>query len=101
MFLFSIESCDVQRDGGSGAVAAREKSLAADRTSQGHPAQLPGRIAERHRVDLALDFALSACLGLHRLMVQRAIEGRNPGGRVAKFGAVRNRRGECQAVVLG
>jgi hypothetical protein len=89
VFLSCIESCDVQRNSGTGSVAACEKSLAMDRSSQRQPAQLPGRIAERHRADLALDFALSARLGLQRLMVQRAIEGRNPGGRVAKFDAVR------------
>jgi len=61
---------DVQGDGDAGSVAPREKPFAAKLASDRHAGQLYGHLGERHRMQLAFDSALPACLFLHRLMHQ-------------------------------
>jgi hypothetical protein len=85
----SIDARDVQGDGDAGPVAARQETLAAHSAADGHPGQPHRHVRERHRMQLAFDLALSACLGLHGLMEQRAVECRDAGGRVAQVAAVR------------
>ena len=100
MFLVR-ESCDVQCDGVAGAVATREKSLAADRAADVDGAQVSRHVAERHCVQLALNMALSAGFPLLRAMHKRALERRNADGRVAKLCTVRKCRGEREPIFVG
>ena len=91
----------MQRDGGSGAVAAGEESLASDRVSCGDPAQRLCHLAERHGVHFALHLPLSVGFRLRRLVVQHAVDGGQAGRGMAKVAAFRERGHERQPVVAG
>ena len=88
----------MERDGGSGAVAAREEPLAIHRAARRDAAQLPRNLAERHRLHLAFDLALAACFSLRRPVVERAFEGGDAGRRVAQVAAGREDRREREPV---
>jgi len=61
MSIFLVrESCDVQCDGVAGAIAAREKALAANRAADDDGAQASRHVAECDCVQLALDLTFSA-----------------------------------------
>ena len=90
----------MQCDGVAGAVAAREKTFAANRASHRHGAQASRHVAERHREKLAFDLPLSACLVLLRPMQQCALERGNSNGRITKIRALRERRGEREAIFI-
>ena len=90
----------MQRDGVAGAVAPREKSLAADCAADRHGAQASRHLAEGHREKLAFDLPLSACLVLLRPMQQCALERGNSNGRITKIRALRERRGEREAIFI-
>jgi hypothetical protein len=96
-----FESCDVQRDGGPGAVAAGEEPLALDRASRDDAAQPSCHVAEGHRMQFAFDLALSVRLGLHRLVLQCAIDRRNASRGVAQITALCEGGDEREAVVAG
>src|SRR5205085_9427402 len=100
MFLVR-ESCDVQRDGVTGAIATREKTLATNRTADHDGAQRVGHVAERQRMKLAFHPPLSARFMLLRTMRERAFERRNSDRRIAKFSTLRESRGEPQPIIVG
>ena len=100
MFLVR-ESCDVQCDGVAGAIAAREKALAADRAADDDGAQASRHVAEGDRVQLALDLALSAGFRLLRAMHERALERRNSDRRVAKVCTLCKGRGKHEPIIVG
>jgi len=100
MFLVR-ESCDVQCDGVTGAIAAREKALAADRAADDDGAQASRHVAEGDRVQLALDLALSAGFRLLRAMHERAFERRNSDRRVAKVCTLCKGRGKHEPIIAG
>ncbi len=95
------ESCDMQCDGVAGAIAAREKALAADRAADDDDAQASRHIAECDRMKLALDLAFSAGFRLPRAMHERALECRDSDGRVAKLCTLRKRGGKHEPIFVG
>jgi hypothetical protein len=102
MSVFLIrESCDVQRDRVAGAIATREKTLAANVAADGDRAQSARHVAERQRMKLAFDTPFTAGLLLLRMMGERAFERRNSDGRVAKFRALHERCGKPQPIIVG
>jgi hypothetical protein len=80
---------DVQRDSDSGTVAAREKPFAAYFATDRYSGQPLGYVAKRHGKHFAFDSSFTTGFGLHRLVLQRAVEGRNAGRGVAKVAALR------------